>query len=58
MQNVQERTGDNRKQIDIGQKLLPFEFCALLQADACVRPEKNQLYDDESTGIYDIFLAE
>ena len=43
MQKVQERTGDNRNQIDIGQNLLPFKFCALLQAGTCVRPEKNQL---------------
>ena len=58
MQKVQERTGDNRNQIDIGQNLLPFKFCALLQAGTCVRPEKNQLNDDESAGIHDIFLAE
>ena len=58
MQKVQERTGDNRNQIDIGQNLLPFKFCALLQAGTCVRPEKNQLNNDESAGIHDIFLAE
>ena len=58
MQKVQERTGDNRNQVDIGQNLLPFEFCAFLQAGTCVRPEKNQLNDDESAGIHDIFLAE
>ena len=58
MQKVQERTGDNRNQIDIGENLLPFEFCAFLQAGTCVRPEKNQLDDDESAGIHDIFLAE
>ena len=58
MQKVQERTDDNRNQIDIGENLLPFEFCAFLQAGTCVRPEKNQLDDDESAGIHDIFLAE
>lgn len=58
MQKVQERTGDNRNQVDIGQNLLPFEFCAFLQAGTCVRPEKNQLNDDESAGIHDIFFAE
>lgn len=58
MQKVQERTGDNRNQVDIGQNLLPFEFCAFLQAGTCVRPEKNQLNNDESAGIHDIFLAE
>ena len=57
MQKVQERTDDNRKQIDIGQNLLPFEFCAFLQAGTCVRPEKNQLNNDESAGINDIFFA-
>ena len=46
MQKVQERTGDNRNQIDIGENFLPFEFCAFLQAGTCVRPEKNQLNDD------------
>lgn len=58
MQKVQESTGDNRNQVDIGQNLLPFEFCAFLQAGTCVRPEKNQLNNDESAGIHDIFLAE
>lgn len=58
MQKVQECTDDNRNQIDIGENLLPFEFCAFLQAGTCVRPEKNQLDDDESAGIHDIFLAE
>ena len=58
MQKVQERTGDNRNQVDIGQNLLPFEFRALLQAGTCVCPEKNQLNNDESAGIHDIFLAE
>ena len=58
MQKVQERTGDNRNQVDIGENLLPFELCAFLQAGTCVRPEKNQLNNDESAGIHDIFLAE
>lgn len=39
-------------------RTMAFPLLALYHAGTCVRPEKNQLNNDESAGIHDIFLAE
>ena len=58
VQQVQQRTGCNGDQVDIGKELAPFQPGRPLQAGACMGPEQHQLYNDKGAGVDNIFLPQ
>ena len=58
VQQVQQRTGCNGDQIDIGKELAPFQLGRPLQAGTCMGPEQYQLYNDKGAGVDNIFLPQ
>ena len=58
VQQVQQSTGCNGDQIDIGKELAPFQLCRALQAGTGMGPEQHQLYNDKGAGVDNIFLTQ
>jgi len=48
VQQIQQSTGCNGDQIDIGKELAPFQLCRALQAGTGMGPEQHQLYNDKA----------
>ena len=58
MQQIQQSTGCNGNQVDIGKELAPFQLCRALQAGTGMGPEQHQLYNDKGAGVDNIFLPQ
>ena len=58
MQQVQQSTGCNGDQIDVGKELAPFQPARPLQAGTGMGPEQHQLYNDKGAGVDNIFLPQ
>jgi len=58
VQQVQQSTGCNGNQVDIGKELAPFQPGRALQAGTGMGPEQHQLYNDKGAGVDNIFLPQ